>query len=73
MFATRADAQSSRAIRGAVFCVAVAGWGFAVAASGAETPTGALAPGSASLVAEALAYEHGEGVAKDQLKAAALY
>ena len=35
--------------------------------------TGTDAPDASSLVAQAIAYEHGEGVPKDPLKAAALY
>src|SRR5664279_3148103 len=74
MFKARSDGRPGIVTRGALFCVAVAGCAFAVAAIGAETSTNPVAPESpASRVAQALAYEHGEGVAKDQLKAAALY
>ena len=74
MFAAGSDGRARRLSAAALFCVAVAGCAFAVAANAAETQKGAGVPEAPSeLVAQALAYEHGEGVAKDQLKAAALY
>jgi hypothetical protein len=62
----------ARAVRAAACWIAVAGCMFAAAAIAAENTARPLAP-QANLVAEALAYEHGEGVPKDSLKAAALY
>ena len=59
-------------VRTAVWWIAVAGCAFAAAATAAENPAVPLVP-QANLVAQGLAYEHGEGVPKDPLKAAALY
>jgi TPR repeat protein len=54
--------------------VLVASFMLAVTARAAANEASGIAPGpSSSRVAQALAYEHGEGVAKDPLKAAALY
>jgi hypothetical protein len=74
MFAAGSDARARRLSCAALFCVAVAGCAFAVAANAAEGQKGSgVLEAPSELVAQALAYEHGEGVAKDQLKAAALY
>ena len=62
----------SRAVRLRWFAVGVLA--LATAARGAETFSADATPDAApELVARALAYEHGEGVAKDPLRAAALY
>jgi len=54
--------------------VAAAACTFAASASAAEGPAGVSAAGApADLVVQARSYEHGEGVPRDQLKAAALY
>ncbi len=74
MFATKPDALSDTAARFAACAIAVATCAFAVTAAAAEVSTGArdqLAP--SDMVAQALAYEHGEGVPRDYLRAAALY
>jgi soluble lytic murein transglycosylase-like protein len=74
MFAARSDGRASTLTYGALLRVAVAGCAIAAAAIAADTNANAGASQApADLVAQALAYEHGEGVAKDQLKAAALY
>ena len=54
------------------FAAALVVLGAEASASEGVTPSNALNSGPA-LVAQALAYEHGEGVPKDPLKAAALY
>jgi hypothetical protein len=64
----RADPRDGRVV-GAWLVVAIAAAAAAGNAAGAEPERGA----PSRLVVEALAYEHGEGVPKDQLKAAALY
>jgi TPR repeat protein len=64
-----------RAIKLSMRCSLAAG-GIVILAGSAlaqQTGTESAAAASPSLVARALAYEHGEGVAKDQLQAATLY
>jgi hypothetical protein len=63
------------ALTRAVACwTAVAGCALAVSSAAAQSPTrDGVTDTPADLVAQAMAYEHGEGVPKDQLKAAALY
>ena len=72
----RAAKSDAEAIARAAACwIAVAGCAllsFAAAAAGPASDTG-IPKVSPELLAQALAYEHGEGVPKDQLKAAALY
>jgi TPR repeat protein len=74
MRTAKPDRRARTIHRGAICWIAVAGCIFAWAANAADDPSGAGAreapPG---LVEQALAYEHGEGVPKDPLKAAALY
>ncbi|TMG82219.1 MAG: sel1 repeat family protein, partial [Betaproteobacteria bacterium] len=55
---------------------ALATVGLVLAAGAVTAQEGSVSPGSEpvpSLVAQALAYEHGEGVPKDQIRAARLY
>jgi hypothetical protein len=74
MSAAKSDVRTGAITRGATYWVAVATCAFAVAATAAESPAPTSAANTPSdLVAQALAFEHGEGVPKDQLKAASLY
>jgi len=74
MFAAKSDGGAGAFPRGAAYWIAAAACALSVAASAADGPAVAVAPDAPNdLVAQALAYEHGEGVPKDQLKAAALY
>lgn len=68
MFATARDRKPTRTFAGA-------GWLLVLLATLMSAAAAALepAPSPDALVAQALAYEHGEGVPKDQGKAAALY
>jgi len=67
----------SRIVRGSRAAHWLALAGLAIAPAVAASPDGAEASAAVepqqSLVAQAIAYEHGEGVPKDPLKAAALY
>jgi soluble lytic murein transglycosylase-like protein len=75
MFAARRDRhwRAGRNLRAAHW-LALAGLAIAAAAGASPDLAGAPVSGSPqSLVAQAVAYEHGEGVPKDQRKAAALY
>ena len=72
MFAVTTDSRASS--RGAVRAFAAVLLALAAAASAAQGAADANAANPRpALVAQALAYEHGEGVPKDPLKAAALY
>jgi hypothetical protein len=74
MFAATPDRRFGAICRGATCWIAVVGCAFATAATAAPDPGGPIAPHvQSNLVSQALAYEHGEGVPKDSLKAAALY
>ena len=74
MFAAKSDGRFRALTRGAACWVAAAACAFAAAATAAESSAPASAADAhGDVVAQALAYEHGEGVPRDQLKAAALY
>jgi TPR repeat protein len=63
-----------RLLRPLRLCLLASGLALAAsAAAGSEVPGSTKADVAPSLVAQARAYEHGEGVAKDQIRAAALY
>jgi TPR repeat protein len=65
--------SASRIARGTVWLV-MGGLAFGTGALAAEeVGSGTVSQGAPELVVLALAYEHGEGVVKDQLKAATLY
>ena len=66
MFTAKPKRRANSAARAAACWIAVAAYAFAGAATAAPDPL-------QDLVAQAVAYEHGEGVPKDYLKAAALY
>jgi Transglycosylase SLT domain/Sel1 repeat len=74
MSAANPDSGAGVISRGAACWIAVVACAFSAAVTAAEGPAGATVPVAPSdVVAQARAYEHGEGVPKDQLKAAALY
>jgi len=69
MYAATTERRAGLAFRAVARGITVALCAYAVVAVAAELP--AAAP--SDLVAQAIAYEHGEGVPRDYLKAAALY
>jgi len=73
MFTAKPDRWAHSAARAAARWITAA-FALAVAGTAAAGPAAATAPdGLAEIVAQAVAYEHGEGVPRDYLKAAALY
>jgi soluble lytic murein transglycosylase-like protein len=74
MHAAKTDGRTRAIIRRAAHWIAAAACAFSAEAFAAGSPAPSRAADAPTdLVAQALAYEHGEGVPKDQLKAAALY
>jgi TPR repeat protein len=73
MSAAKPDTGFGTGTRGACRWLALAAFAFAGAAGAENNAAGAVPDAPQDLVAQARAYEHGEGVPRDYLKAAALY
>ena len=74
MSPTKPDGRARKSRGGTKCWIGVAACAFSVGVTAADGPVVGADPLAAiNLVAQALAYEHGEGVPKDPLRAAALY
>ena len=74
MFTAKPDQRARKLSGGATSWIGVAALALCAGASAADGPAvGQDSLAATNLVAQALAYEHGEGVPKDPLRAAALY